>query len=84
MNSLKREYAVRIRLWKKNKKNRKKSKKNERSKNFTIYATSRVILVKLFEFIETEKKLDWAVWTRIQSYEMCHWFQIFDHLDFDF
>lgn len=43
---------------KKIKKIEKKRKKNERSKNFTIYATSRVILVKLFEFIETEKKLD--------------------------
>lgn len=43
---------------KKIKKIEKKEKKNERSKNFTIYATSRVILVKLFEFIETEKKLD--------------------------
>lgn len=59
----------------------KKKKKNERSKNFTIHdATSRAILVKLFEFIETERKLDRAddsLWTRIQSfYEMCHRFQI--------
>lgn len=58
----------------------KKEKKRTIKKFHDTYATSRAILVKLFEFIETERKLDRAddsLWTRIQSfYEMCHRFQI--------